>query len=374
MPRAPALANPLALERTGVWRARRARWRGDPLSVGVLAAMVLALLAAACWLAWGVARSQGPALLAWMQLQSGPCAVLVFALALAGHERTALRLLQRARLGWLAALPGTAVATRRELARALAARSALASALLLLLPAALASGAGRSAWPATAWLLVAAAPWPAALLAALVALRRNARLLRGGLPTARARTTHPAWLPVAARWQWAAFVVDQRGRKGAWLLLPLLLALPAGMSGPATVAALFAALLSAALLTLWSAALATVPAGARLLRATPWRTRPLLAAQLQLPATLLLAVSTIAALGLAVSAGRSAMLLAVVPAAAGLLHAAVICSERLHPRRIMPVLLLHAGLQVAMLHALPPLAPLVLGVQVAHLARRALRQ
>ena len=372
-----SLADPLALEWRHAWRARLARWRADRVSTATLALVWLAALAvAAALLAWLAIRA-GTLLLELPVLQPAACALLTAVAAFALVERSATATAAQARLGWLAALPTTTRMLPRWLLRRCLLRAALLSALLLCAPHLLALAAETGRPPAAAlagWLLLAAIPWPAALLAALLVARREPRQLQGSELARRAAAGSADWLPVGARWQWARFVRDQRGRTGAWMLAPLLLALPAGLSTPATLLALAAAVLVAALLTLWRAAIRTIPRAAALLRATPWPPAQSLRALLGLPAVLWLALVGALAPLLAVHAGPRSLLPLAVLAGAALLHAAATCAERHRPRRIGPLLALHAALQLALLQALPPLAIPLLLVQLATSARQALRR
>src|SRR5690606_22035467 len=313
-------------------------------------------------------------LLALLDAHVPACALLVFAVALLAGERTLLAARRSWSRGWLGALPGLGSAVPRQLSAA-AVRSALALSLLVLALPPLLGAAGREAacWP-RGWWLVVVAPWLAAAAARALAASPRAAVAGSqdrGLPGA---TWIVAALPVAARWQWAAWARAQRGRAAAWLLLPLLLAVPAGLSPPGTLLALMAVLALATLANLWSAALACVPRAAALLRATPWRSPSFLTAFLALPGTVLaLAGSSLAAL-LVGTAGWAAGVPVPALVALALVHAAVVAAERQRPRRIAPALVLQLAIQVASLQAVPPLAPPLLLVQLALLARKALRR
>lgn len=374
MPEAVLPPDPIRLQMQLHGRAARARWRADPVTALVLALVWCAVLAAGAGLGWPLLRSHAAVLHAGLAAQLATCILLAFAMSLVDTERALLRAERRWRSGWMAGLPGLQAAVPRQLTLLALRRAVLQSAAALLVPPLIASADAVPAtqWPA-GWWLVVAAPWMAALLARALASRRRASPARG-LRELPAATWILAGLPVAARWQWAAWARAQRGRAAAWMLLPLLLAVPAGMSGAATLSALLGAFAIGVLLTLWSTALLQLPRAAALLRATPCSALRFLRDQLLLPAVLLAVVTGGLAVLLASAAGWIAAALVLIPLSAALLHAGVVCAERHHPRRIGPLLALQLALPLALLQAVPPLVlPLVL-LQVLVLARRALRQ
>ena len=368
------MPDPIALERRLHWQARRARWRADRVSAVTLALVWCAVLAVGMALVWSLAQRHGAQLLALLAAQVPACALLVFAATLLDDERALLTASRQWRRGWLAGLAGLGRALPAQLTRVVLRRALVQSAIVLALPPLLAAASRQApaGWPA-AWWLVAAAPWLAAPLARALATRARDDHRATGAGQLPGATWILAGLPVVARWQWAAWARAQRGRAAAWLLLPLLLAVPAAMSPPGTLLALFAAFALGVLLTLWSAALACVPRAAALLRATPWRSRGFLAASLLLPGALLLLGAGLPGALLVGAAGWQGGLPVLFLVVLALLHAGVVVAERQRPRRIAPLLALQLALQAAVLQSLPPLAAPLLLVQLAMLARKALR-
>ena len=345
------------------------RLRSDPASAVALSLVWAGACAIGVLLLVGAARRLPVSLL---ERPGSAVALLVFVLAYVDQRRAGVAMLRHWRLGWLAALPTLAPRVPAALARRLAVRALLASALIALLPALHRGGALLP----VGWLPVLAAPWMAAALAWWQLHRRSAlQLLEHAQPVGASAVAGFALLPPLARWQQVAASMSARGVGGARVFGALLLLVPFGLGLNQIVATLALLALAGSLLAAWSAALRTLAQAAILLRSTPWPARAFLRAGLALPAAmLLLTVVSVACAMMLAGVPRMAWLLAAGVAAVGLLHASVVAAERFRPGRIGPLLALQLGLQVAVLQTAPPLAPALLAVQVAWLWRRALQR
>lgn len=369
--------DPIRLQRHFAMAALLLRWRRDRVSTLVMAAVWCATaFVAAAVLATAAART-ATVLLDVLARHAMPLALVVLVLSLSAQQRFGLRLLRRWRLGWLAALPGTGAAVPGQLALQLGMHAAAVGLALLLLPVLLLAfvagpfAAARSLLPD--WPVAVAMPALAAPITWLRLRRRGAAQLLQVARHRRAQAPAPAAFPAPLRWQWAEIVRELRGRYGAWMVLPWLLMLPAGLSPAATLLALAGALLVAAMLTAWTIALRTIPQAAALLRATPLPPLAFLRSLLALPLAIAV-VSSAAACILVLGAGTLvAVAVAGTLLGAALLHTAVVAAGRHRPRWIAPALVLHVGLVLAAALAFAPLVLPVLGVQLWHLGRKALR-
>jgi len=364
--------DPIALAARWQLIATWVRLRAAPGAASTLALVWAAVLASGAVAALLIGSRIGSAAL---DRHAALAALLLLLATHTDHSRAALRWLRGWRTGWLAALPGTELWIARALARHLLLRAAAhATAVALVIAGSIAAGASppQHAAPLVPLLL---APFAAATLAWWRLRARGTRVLLAGMASRRrASVAALTALPPLARWQQVAALQSSRGAGGARAFGVLLLLIPFGASLHHTLAAILLMALAGSLLSAWAAALRTLPAAAALLHATPCAAWQLLRAGLALPLALLLSTLAllVAALLWAGVPGMAALLGAAL-LGSGSLHAAVVAAERLRPRRITPVFGLHAGLQVAVLQTLPPLAPLLLVLQVGWLLHRALR-
>jgi hypothetical protein len=361
------LVNPYLQQRRLRWRNRIDDWRARPAEplfhFGAIALLAL-LLAALVWSALG---SVGAPLSAVLDARATTLAFVVLLLAWADSRRR----LRRQRLawhrGWLAAHPIAEAARRRALAARLARR--VASAWLLLSLLWMLGRMAGSTPGVTTLAMLAAAAGGGAVMAFLGDRPRAPRPVH----TARHAGTAGRGVGRIWRWQRTGLRLATAGRSLAPGLL-LLLLLPMGRY-PMLVALLLVlgALALAWAVAAWRRALQVIVIAAGWLAPQPWPAVRFLRAALPFPLALL-GVATLLPLPLAVPLGAGVALAgSALVLMFGSLQLMAVAAGRSQPRRIVPWSLLHAGLLLACISALPPLAPLVWLLQIGWLTRRALQ-
>lgn len=368
--------NPLLLEPVLVVQ-QALRQMTDRLAETITATLVATLVLGVVVYGAGAGLCrQGAHLLLALDRHSGTLALLFLVADTATAYASALARLRRWHFGWLAVEVDAAL-RRQALACVLALRALLRLSMIAALIAAACALDPHAVVPSAASLTQLAAALAFAPVLAYHALltRTPDQLLdartgsRGGSSTAGPGRL---W-----RWQWAAFAAGWHGGSRRWLLLPLLLVVPADESARVSLALLVVAIVGLLASSAWAAAMRVVVQASAWLRAQPQAAGLQLAALVALPLLMsvlggALLAAVLASAGLqsvvAVTAGTGAVAL-------GLLHLASVCAWR-HEPALIPW---RYGLQLAVLFALcqaldtPMAGLLVLPFQLLLLWRRALR-
>lgn len=357
--------DPFRAESAMLWRNRAARWRANAAETVFHALALLALAVLLLWPLPDLLARTDSATRVREALQQWPLAIAlaVFVAMLLRQHRVVAHERALQTRHWLALQPlqSRLLRSRRDHRQR---REALlqVGAIALVLVAADAHLHGIAV---------------AALLATLALLLAPHLPQRGDPQTATNLRLHSAVCDAGVgrlwRWQKIDIGIAFRGRSLAGGVLILLL-VPMG-SHPLTIAVtLLCGLAIAWLLTAWRRSVAVLPAAQAWLGTLPLRSARLLRATVGVP-LLVLGVSMILLLiGFAtLGASRFGAIAALGVLALGALHFACVAAQRRSPRRIGIVFAVQAGVLVAVLQAMPPLAPLVWLAQLAWLWRVAVR-